>query len=70
MSLLAPCTLDEAVHAVLSHKIEILERLMPEQDRNVSVHPDRQSAAGSADARSILLELVQRRVEHLGERPR
>ena len=71
-TLIAPGTLDEVIHAVLLRKIEVLGLLMPERDHRVSVHTFADSAAmpsaaevralGAADARSIMAELVERRV--------
>ena len=71
-TLIAPGTLDEAIHAVLLRKIEVLGLLMPERDHNVSVHAFADPAAvpsaaevrsaGAADARSILLGLLERQV--------
>ncbi len=71
-TLIAPGTLDEAIHAVLLRKIEVLGLLMPERDHKVSVHTFAEPAAvpsaaevrslGAADARSILLELIGRQV--------
>jgi len=70
-TLIAPDTLDEAIHAVLLEKIEVLGLLMPELDNKVSVHAfaepgampttDQVRAAGAVDARTILLGLVQDR---------
>ena len=71
-TLIAPGTLDEVIHAVLLKKIEVLGLLMPERDHRVSVHTFADPAAvpsaaevrslGAADARSIVLEIVERQV--------
>ena len=77
-TLIAPETLDEAIHAVLLKKIEVLGLLMPELDNKVSVHAfadptdmpsvEEVRSFGATDAHSILLELVERQVSRRQER--
>jgi hypothetical protein len=71
-TLIAPGTLDEVIHTVLLRKIEVLGLLMPERDHRVSVHTFADSAAmpsvaevralGAADARSIIVDIIERRI--------
>ena len=71
-TLIAPGTLDEAIHAVLLKKIEVLGLLLPERDHRVSVHTFAETAAmpsaaevrslGATDARSIMVGLIGARV--------
>ena len=71
-TLIAPGTLDEAIHKVLLDKIEILGLLLPERDHRVSVHTFAEPAGmpsaaevrslGATDARSIMAGLIGARV--------